>query len=277
MGNLNTFFFSSQLFGLGGLIIMMLTGALNCSWRHPTWFNFCITWSFSCISYWTPIDLCASLPTLFRPSYNDIHCPYFDYGVQHSSSSECVPDNQIPKKIFRKSMDHHGDVMLVPLIVGSQDPETVQWRSADRPYCNMGNNLPTIISYLTIVSMAVIGVVLEFFIFQDIRRIRNAVKATDRSSSNEKGSPWHLAMAIRIFIFSVYLVVGIVLGIILTIETSRGNSTSAKGMDASLASLPFAVVLIFGTQRDLILTWTNGIQAFIGLVQRNGRILIGKI
>ncbi|KAK7438221.1 hypothetical protein VKT23_018152 [Stygiomarasmius scandens] len=96
--------------------------------------------------------------------------------------------------------------MLVPLIIGSRDPETVKWRNDIRPYCNMSNNAPGIVSCTCVAVMALIGIIPEIYILKDVRQQWYCFKA---GKLPNHGNLDNIALAIRLFVFSAYTVLGI--------------------------------------------------------------------
>lgn len=179
-------------------------------------------------------------------------------------------------------------MMAMSLVIGLRDPETVR-RTPSGLYCNMGNDTPGKISAGVVTIFMIISLFVEALISWDVKRqwsilrasasSRNSV-ARSRSAASRNANPRSsghsgnsrtggshdeeenatdrkglIALALKVFVFSIFSVFAVVLGIVFTFTPHQ-----SPALNIVLALMPAAAVFVFGAQRDLIEAWASGLR-----------------
>ncbi|KAK7437495.1 hypothetical protein VKT23_018566 [Stygiomarasmius scandens] len=191
-------------------------------------------------------------------------------------------------------------MMAVSLVVALGDPTTVR-RTQSGLYCNMGNELPGKLSAGVVTIVMLICIVLEVLISRTVKKqwslLRASAQAAARRSSSshnrhsrnsgsaveskgssntsgddlvrgngsesgETGDKTNLiALTIKVFVFSLFSVFAVALGIIFTFTPRH-----APALNIVLSLMPAAAALVFGAQRDLLFAWASAFHRLRDLV-----------
>ncbi|KAE9393241.1 hypothetical protein BT96DRAFT_228795 [Gymnopus androsaceus JB14] len=279
--HLFTLFIVLQLFGLVGMIIILLTASVSSlvKKRHLSWSNFTATWIFSCTSYsllvgapitWQPeYALCLTQAALVYTVPTLTACSTLALVVQIlitvRSIATTSPENSGTVShrwskfvLFVFPYLFAGGMFALSLTIGLKDRSVVT-RAPGGFYCNMTNALPGKLSAIIVTVIMIICVCLDVYICVILRRHwHNDLQAS-------------LATVMRVLVFSAFSVVAIVLGLFFFFMP---RSKHGPGLELVLALIPFAAVLVFGTQTDLVRSLNAGLQACFHSIQACCRMLI---
>ncbi|KAJ3746363.1 hypothetical protein DFH05DRAFT_938939 [Lentinula detonsa] len=278
-----------QLIGLAGSILMLLTVCISKTVkRRWSWINFVFTWIVSCTSY----SLLVRGPMNWQPDYplclTQAALVYTVPTLTASASLALVIQVLISVRAFaapnptgeaatndrRNALLHRLYTLLmvslpyiagtgmfaVSLVIGLKDRETVI-REPGGFYCNMLNPIPGKLSAVIVAVIMLICLCLSITISIILGR-------NWRAFSSDAHAP--LATVLRVLCFSAFSVVAVVLGL-LFFFTPRGKH--GPGLQITLAIIPVAAVLVFGSQTDLVRSWKAGVQSCFHFVQESFEML----
>jgi len=249
-----------QLIGAFGLLAVILTAAVGrYVKRSSTWYNFGISWIISSVSY--TLLAIAGQRTGAEPD--------FGVCVVQSALIYAAPSltgcttlalithmlMNIRRLLANAPFSTNARVvvalLVVPYIVwlaiflsallyGIANPDTIQ-RSPNTTYCNSTNTLWSKVSSLIVAGCMVLIVIALSVIGKRLYRNRRAISGSSQS----------FALVARVMIFSLLGVLALGVAIAYVMTAKHGQA-----FDIILACLPVLAVLVFGSQLDLIRTWT---------------------
>ncbi|KAJ3991751.1 hypothetical protein F5050DRAFT_1792668 [Lentinula boryana] len=147
-------------------------------------------------------------------------------------------------------------MFAVSLVIGLKDRGTVT-REPGGFYCNMLNPIPGKISAVVVAVIMLICLCLSITISIVLGRNWGVF-------SSDTHAP--LAMVLRVLCFSAFSLVAVVLGL-LFFFTPRGKH--GVGLQITLAIIPVAAVIVFGSQTDHVRSWKAGVQSCFHFVQES--------
>ncbi|KAE9393236.1 hypothetical protein BT96DRAFT_228671 [Gymnopus androsaceus JB14] len=282
--HLFTLFIVLQLFSLVSMIIILLTASVSSlvKKRHLSWSNFTATWIFSCISYsllvgapitWQPkYALCLTQAALVYTVPTLTACSTLALVIQ-ILITVCSFATTSPKNAG--SASHRlstfvlfvfpylcgGGMFVLSLTIGLKDRSVVA-RAPGGFYCNMTNTLPGRLSAVIVTVIMIICIYLDVYICVILRRHWHIVSGNLQAS---------LATVMRVLVFSAVSVVAVMLGLVFFFMPL---SKHGPGLELVLSLLSFGVVLVFGTQKDLVQSWNTGFQACFHSIQTGCQMLI---
>lgn len=250
-------FYGFQMTGLLGAVVMLFTAAV---WRkivprHPSWFNFMITWIISCSSYIFLVGvpsgknpshaLCLaqaalvySVPSLTAGA--TISLVIHVYMTLRSMLSGVLYRTWWTIALVIGPYVPAWVVLMVSLHIGLREPDSVR-RSAENMYCNLKPNLPERLSAALVAAIMLIGLAVELIIFRNLWRAWGTLKRDDRNSASR---------VVRVLAFTIVGMLTIILSLIFCALPKHGAA-----FDLTISILPLSSVLIFGTQKDIITAW----------------------
>ncbi|ESK91068.1 hypothetical protein Moror_1163 [Moniliophthora roreri MCA 2997] len=137
-------------------------------------------------------------------------------------------------------------ILIGCFAVGASKSELVLIRPEDDPYCFIDYPpIPLIVCSITAFLAIVILVALVSLLLQ-LKKSR-ASKSLYRDSSSER------ILLTRLIIFSFLGLIATVIAIVYIFSSSTGKGSPGVAYDLSFATLPPSGVLIFGTQKDILI------------------------
>jgi len=249
-----------QIVGLVGCTLMLGTAIFSKSvHRHTTWFSFVFSWVVSGVCYLLlffsgqlgnqtpPFGLCLaqaaliySVPILTAASTLGLVTQVY-FNIR----------NMFSNQLRRRDMIWTVALLVIPyimlaavaigfLILGLNHPETVHRSHPETPYCNMVNRIPSKISSITVATLLLPTLFLEFLICMVLRKNWEVLKS-------QKYSP---STAIRLMGFSFCGVLAVGLSLLFAASNDRDPELTVV-----IALMPTAAFLIFGTQEDILAVW----------------------
>jgi len=255
-------FISFQLFGLFGTILMLVTALCPRSKpRQSTWYSFTISWIISTVSYtllfWggaltgpePPYTLCLiqgiliySAPTLTAATTLALVIQIWILvrSVVASPSSKAGRVNPmfLASLLVFPYLLYVG-ILVGTLVVGWQDQGTVR-RVGSGMYCNFSDIVPGRATTFIMVVIMVPAVVFEVLI----------CRALHKQWILFKQQPDALSAVLRVVCFTFMGLLGITLSIVFFFMIHHGSD-----LNIVISLMPITVVLIFGTQGDLLRIW----------------------
>ncbi|CAK5272314.1 unnamed protein product, partial [Mycena citricolor] len=261
-------FFSLELAGLAGAVIMLLTGLIwrQAARRHIVWFNFMFTWMISCASYILLIGqsvdelpnrticvaqsaLIYSVPTL--TSGSTLALVIHVYITLRTLLTVATPDYLF---MYRKILT----IMLVgvpyvptagmfasALVISLRAPPSeLSLSYSEGAFCGLTATPLGRISASIVAVMMIAGLVFEAVIFCTLRRVWRTLQAENRAS---------VSMITRVMAFTLVSIVSIIISMIFLVLPSEHQS----GFNVMIATIPVTSVLIFGTQKDVLNAWAS--------------------
>lgn len=242
-----------------GLLVVILTAFFSPNvTRVPTWYNFCASWIFSCISYTlltfggqqitdSPTrSLCFAQAVLIYAVPPLTSCTTLALLIQilHNFSDTIanLPNRKIhrsPPSLLLGPYFIFLVVLLGLVLSESQGPSTIA-KSARGTYCYSTNLTWQRVSYGFVGGVSLLILVVQ---------VHLAFRIYRSSHIMTRGSPC-LTTALRGMLFSVIGVLTVFVAIALAITQAQSLT-----LDIILASLPTLALVVFGSQHDLIYSW----------------------
>ncbi|KAF7313336.1 hypothetical protein HMN09_00489100 [Mycena chlorophos] len=272
-------FLTFQLIGLSGLILLVLTAALSKRVkRNPTWYNFVVSWIISCISYSFIFIIGQQEDPQFGP------CLFQEsliYGAPVLTSSVTLAFaidmllNILAASAPQRSQHRRRyltilllvmpylvwlGIVISLLVYGGENPKEVR-KGPNGTYCDLEADTPSKVSSgLTVILT---------FVLLIIEGTSVCLPTHSLSPSTDRQLPGYITariiknrrvlnkdnklirMAVRVMVFSIFGAVGLGIGIAYVLYSIPGAS-----FDVIMSTLPTGLILIFGTQADLLSVWT---------------------
>ncbi|KAF9256403.1 hypothetical protein L218DRAFT_1081384 [Marasmius fiardii PR-910] len=273
-------FVALELLGAVGMALVLTTALLASNVKRcTTWYTFCASWIFSCLSYCllffikpskhffeintknicvTQAALIYSVPTLTALT-TLVLLIHSWYNVHFGLSKPPLESHKRVMGVFLFGPFAAWVLMFIGfLCYGLKHPELA---SSFGLYCTLDNLLPygrgfclarhrlTFVPRAKISSLFVIIVTFTTIPVQISLGI-SLCRNFDRSDTRGTLSVQSLKMVVRVFIFSFLILIGFAEGLIHLLTEFDKPST-----DLVLALLPVSGFLIFGVQRDLFQAW----------------------
>ncbi|KAF5375983.1 hypothetical protein D9757_008822 [Collybiopsis confluens] len=233
--------------------------------RSRTWFSFCVSWTISCLSY--------SLIFLFGKQFDVADLPSYGLCLTQATliyasppltgattftlfldvwlmMSQLGATNQRPRSITRISLLAGPYILWVFLaiglfIAGGVHPEMVQRDLSFAPYCTMRSNIiPSLVSFLTLI--CALGVLIMLVILV-IKLYRSRQQFPQKINRQQKRT---MVLFIRLVIFSFLGMIALIVSTVFTLDRSPDIK-----YNLAMAVLPLLGVIVFGSQKDLLLLW----------------------
>ncbi|KXN84084.1 hypothetical protein AN958_00471 [Leucoagaricus sp. SymC.cos] len=271
-------FIALQIAGTLGFLIISLTALFDSRVvRHPTWFSFCFSWvvwgiSFSLLffsgqqAHITSQPLCIAQSALV---YTMPHLAgltsvalvvYLFLNVRSSlisvSSTKRQPWSQLTSLALLLVPWFLGVVVFVSFLAYAiKHPGHVQL-SHNGTYCVIVDSFLPKITAATGMAMSMTVLLLEGMCTRSshpleltsLKVVIGTILYKHRSSID--GFPQSVSLGIQLVIFTAVALCGVVLGLVFVITRTRGAP-----FDIMLGAIPVATSIIFGSQRDLVLSW----------------------
>ncbi|KAF7331601.1 hypothetical protein MKEN_00039700 [Mycena kentingensis (nom. inval.)] len=249
-------FIALQLIALFGLIIILVTAlASKRVKRNATYYAFISSWILSCIGYTFIFILGQQNAPIYEPCLLQAAmvygapvltgCSTLSIAIDMLLGIRAAATNQ---PFLRRRMITFAlitvpvlmwlIVFIILILYGARNPADVR-RGPNGTYCDFEVNWPGQISSVTAVVTMVVLLGIESYVAARFIRNRNLLK--DRQLTR---------MAVRVLVFSVLGALGLGVGLAYVLYSMPGT-----GFDLIMAMLPVGVVLIFGTQDDLLSVW----------------------
>ncbi|KAF5361397.1 hypothetical protein D9758_006254 [Tetrapyrgos nigripes] len=252
-----------QIFGLITVAMVLSTAALSPGVRRSTiWYIFMSGWIVWCISYLLlvghqtgpppahafctvqaaliyagpPSNACATLGILLR----------LYLAVNATLKSRTKPLRWKVMVLNAGSPVTWVMVFTGSLVYGIVNPDLVH-RDPSGMYCNISSIVPSGVAASLVALFSVIMIIFEVITFTLLYQNWAAFRRLQRTASGDATS---VAMVVRISIFSVLPMLALALSI-----RSAFSPSSNTGCNITIAILPGAAGLIFGTQRDILTKW----------------------
>nr|GAT57278.1 predicted protein [Mycena chlorophos] len=252
-------FLTFQLIGLFGLILLILTAALaKRVKRNPTWYNFVVSWIISCISYSFIFIIGQQEDPQFGP------CLFQEsliYGAPVLTSSVTLAFaidmllNILAASAPQRSQHRRRyltilllvmpylvwlGIVISLLVYGGENPKMVR-KGPNGTYCDLEADTPSKVSSGLTVILTFVLLIIEGYITARIIKNRRVLNKDNKL----------IRMAVRVMVFSIFGAVGLGIGIAYVLYSIPGAS-----FDVIMSTLPTGLILIFGTQADLLSVWT---------------------
>ncbi|KAL0950948.1 hypothetical protein HGRIS_007700 [Hohenbuehelia grisea] len=248
------------------LCILLVTASVSRRiTRDATWYNFCISWIISCLSYLllslagqqfssTPIHaVCLTQASLIYAAPPLTACTTLALVIQlwsNVQSISLVPTSPQSKKRGLMSWI----LLLVPyavflvvfiggLLVGIQHPDSVIMSPTSGMYCGISIKLPGWVSAILVATFMLATIVLEFLVVVTFYRNWRALRDLDARVKNS------LTLAIRIATFTLFSLMSVVVAPVYL------AAVMAPVPNIIISLTPLTAVLVFGTQTDLLYVW----------------------
>jgi len=255
-------FISLQLFGLFGILIMLVTVIFSRSTpRHAAWYSFAFSWIISTISYsllfWSgrltspdllPYNLCLiqsmmvySAPPLTAGTTLGLVVQIW-FLVRSIIRSPSRPGRVSPLILTATLILPYliyVAILVGTLVIGWRDPGTVK-RAGSGMYCSFSNKMPGRLSTLLCALILVPAVVLEVLICISLRRQWKMFSRATYAKS----------MALRVVVFAFLGILAIALSLVIFFIVDHGAP-----LNIILSIVPVSAVLVFGSQADLLGVW----------------------
>ncbi|TFK25325.1 hypothetical protein FA15DRAFT_668551 [Coprinopsis marcescibilis] len=248
-----TAFITLQLFGLFGCLIIFITAlAVKSVPRQTIWFSFVLSWFLSTISYVLlfisghatnpepPYALCLTQASLIYASPVMTSATtlalvlqvYFNVKNQFSNV-EIRGQRMTMRVLLGVPYLMYLAMFLGCLGAGLLIPGTVQ-KDPNRFYCNLVTRIPSRISSITVATLMVPTTGLAVATFWLLKGNWSSLKES----------------ITRVLAFSVIGLMAMALGVVFASISGREPE-----LNMILATVPALVVIVFGTQKDLIDAW----------------------
>lgn len=255
-------FITLQLLGGSCIIVILLTATFHPGIkRFRTWSSFMLSWIVSCINYslltfvgqqsqeFPTHGLCLvqgalvySIPTLTGGTVLGLAVHTY-LNMRYILSKVSYPLHVLTIYLLVVTPWVVGLMMFIISIVwGAQHPETVRL-GKNGTYCHFRDSNFSQITSSVVMALTLSSIVVEAAIGYHLYKQRREIL----------GSGYSMAMALRVMSFSICAAVGLGLSVAWIVASIHGQV-----FEMVLAVLPIAVVIIFGTQMDLINVWTFG-------------------
>jgi len=239
-------------------LVIVLTAAFSSRViRHPTWFSFCLSWalwgvSFSLLFYagqqthLTSRTLCIiqsalayTMPFLTGLTSTALVI-YVLFTVRSALTAQTAKKRHWVMPSLVCVPWFLGIIVFIPLLVYMiKHPNDVQL-SHNGTFCvvvdsyipRMTAAIATALSIMIVVIEALVGVLLY------------------RHKSIIEGFPQSASLALQLMLFTAVVLCGAVLGLVFVSTSTRGPA-----FDIILGVIPLSASVIFGSQRDILLTW----------------------
>ncbi|KAF6756469.1 hypothetical protein DFP72DRAFT_286770 [Ephemerocybe angulata] len=255
-------FTAFELFGLCGTVLMLLTAMIaRGAPRHSTWFSVVFSFLILTTSYCLllmsgniknpnpPFSLCASqaalvdaAPPLAAGTTLGLVTQIY-YNISNLSNE---PGTSRRRRFWSLLFVVLPYLFYFPMAIGSllaglSRPDAVQ-RRVDSAYCSFNDNLraPSRIGSITTAVLMLPVIALQAATWVKLRRMWRVVR--------EQVVP--LGTAVRVLTFTLFGALCIGLGVVVALVPGWNPD-----FDIMLATVPVALVLIFGTQSDLCIYW----------------------
>ncbi|KAH8817922.1 hypothetical protein DL96DRAFT_1623746 [Flagelloscypha sp. PMI_526] len=146
----------------------------------------------------------------------------------------------------------YASVFVMALSMGLVQPERVV-RDELRITCRLDGGTMLFVEAGLVTFACIVIMVMEGFIIVKIWKNYHRIRLFN-STSREKHFP--LSLAIRALIFSLLPILTIIMSIVSMARSFRDEDPSTPEVNIIIASLPLSAGLLFGTQRDILSTWT---------------------
>ncbi|KAK7046587.1 hypothetical protein R3P38DRAFT_3307865 [Favolaschia claudopus] len=255
-------FYGLELVGLVGAVFMLVTATV---WRkivrrHPSWFNFMVTWIISCSSY----IFFMGQPKGREPNHNlcliQAALIYSVPTLTSGATFALVIQVYMTLRSLLTLPKASGNLAVVILVIapyipafalfmlslglGLRDPSTVY---RDAFYCDMKTKLPQKASAIAVVIIMLCCLIVEVIIFKALRRAWITLNRDDRGS---------ISVIVRVLAFTLVGMLIIILSLVFLIIPNYHNTA----FNIAIAIIPVSSVIIFGTQQDIFTAWVSGFQ-----------------
>ncbi|KAE9403547.1 hypothetical protein BT96DRAFT_990208 [Gymnopus androsaceus JB14] len=261
--------------------------------RSRTWYSFCISWIISCFSYCLLFFAREQFNQNEEPTYGvcmiQAALIYSSSPLTGATSFALFLDvwwmlhaSMLGKKFGGSAL--MTTLLVAPyafwviltigfLVAGGANPQTVQRDLAVDPYCVLSHPVPSLIvcSLTLVFGLAVLVMLLILAVDMHRMRIQNSFNSSrskfelrtagDHENDNRSGygrtRAQMLALIVRLITFGVLgvIVVSISTVFVFNRATGMGPDLMFAVADLTMAGLPSAGVVIFGTQMDFLQLW----------------------
>ncbi|KAE9398778.1 hypothetical protein BT96DRAFT_994593 [Gymnopus androsaceus JB14] len=259
--------------------------------RSRTWYSFCISWTIYCVSYCLLFFAREQFNQDEKPSHGiclvQAALIYSSPPLTGATSFSLFLDVWWMFRASTMGKRSGGSALMTTLFVapyafwviltigfliaGGVNPQMVQRDLAVDPYCVLSHPVPpilacslTLVFGLAVLVMLVILAVGMYRMRMQVNQNSESVHPSrskfgictednDRSKSGNRAQM--LALIIRLITSGLLGVIAITISTVFVFNRAAGSRA-----DLAFASLPPAVVLVFGTQKDFLLLWFSLIQ-----------------
>jgi len=249
-----------QMFGLISLSVILCTVRFSSRVRRSTaWFSFNFAWAFSCVGYLLILGyqtgpfpghvlcLCQAMLIYACPSLNALTFVSFMLEIFLSISEYSVSRTTmiwlyfVPYGVFVATL-------IEVLIIGLLNPTSVFRDDPFGMFCHMSIRVPSIITSCIVIGAVLTSLTLGVYVALQCRRRWSACQSLLIRNS----TPFTLLL--RIGLVGICSVLSIGLAIF---ESFMSVKILSLCSNISLAMLPTAVGVIFGSQGDILRVWTS--------------------
>ncbi|KAF9445361.1 hypothetical protein P691DRAFT_735097 [Macrolepiota fuliginosa MF-IS2] len=251
-------FIALQITGTLGFFLILLTAFLSPQvFRHPTWFSFCLSWivwgvSFSLLffagqqTHVTSQSLCIAQSAL-------VYAVPVLTGLTSVALVVYLLLNVLSALLSRTAAKPHFVMFLlvcIPWLLGGaafmsfllyaiKHPSDVQLNH-NGTYCGIVNSYLPKITAVTSTCLAVTIVILEILIGIILYRHKSYIH----------GFPQSVSLATQLALFTTVALSAAGIGLVFVATRTRGAV-----FDIMMSAVLLAASVIFGSQRDILLTW----------------------
>ncbi|KAF8957395.1 hypothetical protein BDZ97DRAFT_1846574 [Flammula alnicola] len=252
-------FIALNLIGGIGMVLVLITATVSRKVKRlATWYSFCASWVLSSISY--SMLFLAGQQTTRTPIYSLCYVQAaLIYSMPPTTASTTLallvqillslPDSitERPKNInlLTSCLLVMGPyTILLVLFIGvalyyTENPGSLQ-KNLQGTYCNSSNSSWSRVSFSVVAGVSMLIIVIQGLLVTRLYRRMRILKSNPQST----------ATTIRGVAFTVIGFATLVIAMVFTIA-----NVDILAFDLVLATFPLLALLVFGTQKDLVLAW----------------------